>query len=262
MKIRFFRHFLTVLVVFCVSFSLFSQNPPATRDDQALKILEVAIGSLGAANSVNTVHDCVLTGTSESDSNPNLGREFTWTIAEDEFRFDVKSAKGTGFFVSGHGTPANMSNGKLSRVNYHVAKGNVPYYLPGLLLSREITNPSFGVTYVGLADIGGRQAAHVHLGDLSNKLASLVTPQEWYFDLSSGLPLRVEFRIPPNENAADFIKGTYDFSDFRSVGGMLTPFQISFSEGYLPLRVIHFNSVTFNVGVSQSVFDAPQGVNQ
>jgi hypothetical protein len=56
MKIRFFRHFLTVLVVFCVSFSLFSQNPPATRDDQALKILEVAIGSLGAANSVNTVH--------------------------------------------------------------------------------------------------------------------------------------------------------------------------------------------------------------
>jgi hypothetical protein len=153
-------------------------------------------------------------------------------------------------------------NGKVSRINYHVARGNFPYYLPGLLLSRELANPNFTVKFVGSANIDGRQAIQIHLSDGSEKLASLVTPQEWYFDLSSGLPLRVEFRIPLNENAAAFIKGSYDFSDFRTVSGMLTPFQISFSQERLPLRIISFNSVTFNTAVSPSVFDAPKGEGQ
>jgi hypothetical protein len=89
-----------------------------------------------------------------------------------------------------------------------------------------------------------------------------VTPQDWYFDLSSGLPLRVEFRIPANENAADLTKGSYEFSDFRLANGILTPFQVSFSQDRLPLRVISFESVTFNVGVPPSVFDVPKGVGQ
>jgi len=244
------------------SASPFYQPEPPTRDGGAIEIVQRAISSLGATNSLTAVQDCVLSGVSESDSNPDLREEFTWTTAGAEFRFEVNSAKGAGFFVSGHGTPANVHDGKVTRINYHVAKANLPYYLPGLVLSRELANPNFSVKYEGASTVGGRQAAHVHLGDASDKLASLVTPQEWYFDLSSGLPLRVEFRIPPNENAAAFIKGTYDFSDFRSVSGMLTPFQIAYTRERMRPRVITFNSVLFNAGISPSIFDAPQEAGQ
>jgi len=263
MKIRFLRRFLPVLFLFCNSTSLFSQNQlPVVRDSRALKIVQTAINNMGATNSTSVILDCAVTGASESDSNPEVQKNFTWTIAGDEFRFEVSSANGTDLFVSGHGTPANVSNGKVSAINYHVARANLPYYLPGLLLSRELANSNFTVKYVGTARAGGRQAVQVHLSDGSDKIASLVTPQEWYFDVSSGLPLRVEFHIPTNANAGDLTKGRFDFSDFRSVGGILTPFQISFSEEPLPHRVIRFNSVRFNVGVSPSVFDAPKEVGQ
>src|ERR1700722_4083084 len=216
-EIRFLRRFLPLLFFICSCGSLFSQNQPPVRDDHALKIVQTAINNMGAANSASAIRDCVLTGTSESDFALDSRREFTWTIAGDEFRYEVSGAKGTGFFISGHGTPSNTFNGKVTRINYHVARANLPYHLPGLLLSRELANPNYAVKYVGAAIVAGRRAAQVHLGDGSDKLASLVSPQDWYFDLGSGLPLRVEFRIPPNENAAAFIKGTYDFSDFRLV---------------------------------------------
>jgi hypothetical protein len=261
MQIRFLRRFLPLLLL-SGSVPLFSQAQPPVRDQQALKIVEAAINNLGATNSASTIQDCMLIGTSESDSDPSLRKEFTWTIAGNEFRFEVQSAKGNGFFVSGHGTPANTFNGKVSRINYHVARANLPYYLPGLLLSRELANPNFAVKYVGTANVSGRQTVQVHLSDGTDKIATLVTPQEWYFDLGSGLPLRVEFHIPANENAADFVKGTYDFSDYRSVNGMLTPFRVSFSQDPHPLRVITFNSVTFNVGVSPTLFDAPTGLGR
>jgi hypothetical protein len=261
MQIRFLRSFLPLLVL-SGSVSLFSQTQPPVRDQQALKIVEAAINNLGATNSASAIQDCVLIGTSESDSNPSLRKEFTWTIAGNEFRFEGTNAKGTGSFVSGHGSPANTFNGKVSRINYHVGRANLPYYLPGLLLSRELANPNFALKYIGPANVNGRQTVQVHLSDGTDKIATLVTPQEWYFDLGSGLPLRVEFHIPANENAADFVKGTYDFSDFRSVNGMLTPFRVSFSQEPQPLRVITFSSVTFNVGVAPSVFDAPKGVGQ
>ncbi len=262
MQIRFLRRFLPFVFFLYSSVSLFSQNKTPVRDDHALKIVQTAINNMGAASSASGVQDCVLTGISVADSNPDLRKDFTWTIAGDEFRFEVKSAKGTGLFVSGHGSPGRMSNGTFSRINYHVARANVPYYLPGLLLARELANPNFTVKYVGAVTTEGRRAAHIHLGDGSDKIAALVTPQEWYFDLNSGLPLRVEFHIPTNENAEDLFNGAYEFSDFRSVSGMLVPFQISFSQEHQPLRVISFNSVAFNVGVSPSVFDVPKGVGQ
>jgi hypothetical protein len=260
MQLRWLSRSLLLLVFSSVS--LFSQIQTPTRDQQALTIVQTAINNMGATNSASTIHDCVLTGTSDSDSNPDLRKNLTQTIAGEEFRFEMNSAKGSGFFVSGHGTPANSFNGKTTRINYHVARANLPFYLPGLLLSRELSNSNYSVKYVGVSTVGGRRAAQIHLSDGSDRVAVLVTPQEWYFDLSSGLPLSVEFHIPTNENAADITKGTYDFSDFRLVNGMLTPFQISFSQEHLPVRTISLNSVTFNAGVSPSIFDAPKGAAQ
>jgi outer membrane lipoprotein-sorting protein len=262
MRIRFLRRLRPFLVFFCSSICLFSENQPPVRDSHALKIVQIAINNMGAENGASTIQDCVVTGISESDFSSDLRKEFTWTMAGDEFRFEVNGAKGKDLFVSGHGTPTNSHNEKVSRINYHMARANLPYYLPGLLLSRELANPSFSVKYVGASSVGGYRVVQVHLSDGSDKIASLVTPQDWYFDLNSGMPLRVEFRIPSNDNAADFAVGTFDFSDFRMERGMLMPFQISFSQEELPVRLIIFSSVTFNVGVSPSIFDNTQAVDQ
>jgi hypothetical protein len=86
MQIRSLRRFLPLLLIFS-SVSLLSQSQPPARDRQALNIVQTAINNLGAVNSASAIQDCVLTGVSESDSSPALRKEFTWTIAGDEFRF-------------------------------------------------------------------------------------------------------------------------------------------------------------------------------
>lgn len=241
---------------------LISQNQAPTRDQQAMKIVQAAISNMGAVNSATAIQDCVLTGTSESDSNPDLRKEFTWTIAGNEFRFEVQSAKGTGFFVSGYGAPTNVLNGKVSTLQSYVGRANLPYYLPAFLLSKELANPNYSIQYIGGTTINGRQAIQVHLSDRSDQIASWISPQDWYFDANSTIPLRVEFRVPPNESLVKWVKGTYDFYDFRSVNGLLTPFQISFAMEHLPSQTIKFTSITFNVGVLKSIFDAPTEVGQ
>jgi hypothetical protein len=258
MKMGFVRRLLFLLFL-CGSISLFSQNQTPVRDDRALMIVQTAIVSMGAANSESVIQDCVLIGTNDSDSEKEPHKDFTWTIAGNEFRYDVTSAKGSGYFVSGHGKPANVSNGKVTAIREYVARASLPYYLPGLLLSRELASSNYSISYVGTASVNGRQAVQVHLSDGSDKIAALVTPQDWYFDLSTGIPLRVEFRIPPNENPKDFVIGTFDFSGFQTVSGMRIPFKISFFQEKHPLKRLRFKSVAFNVGVSASIFDAPEG---
>jgi len=73
----------------------------------------------------------------------------------------------------------------------------------------------------------------------------LFTPQDWYFDSMTGLPLRVEFQIPTSENANDSLPASMDFSNFQTVTGVLVPFQLRITEGPVIL-VSTVTSATFN----------------
>jgi hypothetical protein len=93
-------------------------------------------------------------------------------------------------------------------------------------------------------------------------VGSLVTPHEWYFDATTFVPLEVRLRLPPNENASDYLNGTLDFWQFQSVDGLSVPSQITLSRANGPTKSISVNSVTFDSGVPQSMFDPPPGGGQ
>lgn len=71
-----------------------------------------------------------------------------------------------------------------------------------------------------------------------------------YFDAASNLPVREE--IP----AGDSVK-VFDFSDFRVIGGVQTPFKINLKNGE-EMYEIKLDSVTFNPQIAQSDFDFPK----
>jgi hypothetical protein len=112
-----------------------------------------------------------------------------------------------------------------------------------------------------VVQLNGTGAVQVHISDDSDPMGTLVTAQEWYFDPVSFLPLRVQYREPSNENAADYANAIFDMSQFTPFNGVLVPTTISYSNS-VANETITIGAVTFNSGVSQSVFDPPQGGKQ
>jgi hypothetical protein len=231
------------------------------RDASAISTLQSAITALGGATLLGSIQDCILTGSVlYSDGST---KNFNWTIAGVEFRRELDSPNGgSSVFYSGHGSPASIRNGITSAVNYHVARASLPLYLPPYVLFQELNNSANTLKYVGGAQFNGQNVIQVHISDDSDPVGTMVTPQEWYFDPVSFLPIAVQFREPSNENAADYENATYTFSPFVLTNGVLLPTAISYSDDNSPNRTITISSVTFNSGVSQTVFNPPQGGGQ
>jgi len=249
-----------VLVVGLGAMASAVANSPE-RDPAAISTLQSAITALGGSNALAAIQDCILTGSIlHSDG---TSKDFKWTIAGSEFRQELASANdGTNIFLSGHGSPAWVVNGSTLALNYYVARANPPRYLPAYVLFQELNNSVFTLKYIGAVQLNGRNVLQVHISDDSDALGTLVTPQEWYFDPVSFLPLRVQFREPPNENASNYVNAAFDMSQYVPFSGVLVPSTILYSQDNAANETITIGTVTFNSGVSPSVFDAPQGGGQ
>jgi hypothetical protein len=244
---------LVVMVGLVVTTSA-AQNPE--RDSSAISTLQSAITALGGSNVIAGIQDCILTGSILNQNGTNT--KFTWTTSGSEFRIETTARNGgTNVFVSGHGSPAWIMNGNTSALNYYMARANLPFYLPPYVLLQELQNPIYTLRYIGAVQVNGTSVIQIHISDDSDPVGTLVTPQEWYFDSVSFLPVRVQVREPANESAANYGTATYDMSQFVPVNGVMVPYKISYSNDTTN-EVLSIGTVTFNSGVSQSIFDPPQ----
>ncbi len=252
-----------VVLVFIMGMSVFANAATHVpeRDSAAISTLQNAITALGGANVIGSIQDCILTGSFQYSDGST--KNFNWTIAGVEFRRELDFPNGgTSVFYSGHGSPAWTRNGTTSGLHYHVARANAPLYLPPYVLFQELNNSVYTLKYVGTVQLNGKNAVQVHISDDSDALGTLVTPQEWYFDPVSFLPLEVQFRQPSNENAADYTNAVFAFAPFAAVSGILVPTTITYSQDNAPNMMITIGSVTLDSGVSQNVFNPPQGGGQ
>jgi hypothetical protein len=255
---------LTIVLTlsFTVPSGAVSTTPVPIRDAAAISTLQSSIAAMGGSSVAATIQDWTVTGTLAGTVSTQAAKTFTWTGAGTEFRVEVDSGSTTNVFVSGYGTPGRISNGTSSAINYHVARAALPFYLPAFLLQQHLNNTVLTLKYVGATTVNGLAAVQVHVSDDSDAVGSLVTPQEWYFDPVSFLPIHVDFRLPTNENANDYSPASFDFANTQLINGMLVPYQISYSKDGALFETFTVSSVVFNSGVPPVTFDPPQGVSQ
>lgn len=247
-----------LLALITTSWLANAQGGPV-RDASAIAVLQNSVSAMGGLSTWQTIQDWTITGTISVSGSSQAASNFTWIGAGTEFRMETDTSSTTKLFLSGHGSPARISNGSVNPINYHVARANPPLYLPGVRVMQELNNRQLTLHYVGAATVHGVTAVQIHVSDDSDAGGSLVTPHEWYFDATTFLPLQVQFRLPANENAAQYTSGSFDFWQFQTVNGMLVPSQLSVSQDYAPTKLFAVGSVAFNSGVPQFEFDPPQG---
>ena len=260
----------TIAILLCLivvaSAHSFTQNPPAPsqgdaptqpiREAAALQIIRTALSSLGGGSAIPS--DWIIQGASQSTGTTRPPTTFVWKGSGEEFRVELQGPSYSRVFVSGHGAPVVRENDKTSGVPYHVARAHRPFYLPAIVLWAEINDPNLTVRAGTPTPVSGVAALHVRISDESDEVGSWVTPQDWYFDPATSLPLRVKYRIPSPRNAKDFDEVTVDFGDFRPTAAMMLPYRLVYSvEGHSLTATI--SSATFNTGLPAPEFDLSAG---
>ena len=248
-----------------------SQQPPQTngveRDPQAISVIQQSIISMGGAKVIAQVQTVIAQGSIEAF--PGTAGPTGSVVIEDqfstqvhEFRDSFRSGSLTQDFTSGHGSPGVVSNGHGKRFSQHMANFRLPVHLPMLILAAALANPNCNITLAGQTTVSGQRAVQVHLHVDTDVLQQTLSIQDWYFDPTTGLPLRVEYRLPDASNTLFFVNATSDFSDFRPVQGILFPFQtLSYQDGK-PKNVLLISSVALNQSIVSTDFDPPVAVAQ
>lgn len=253
---------------FCALFlALFILLPPSAlaqrnpvRDASALTVMQNSITAMGGSLGWSAVEDWTISG-AESVNNSPKGT-FTWIGAGLEFCHTTQTANYTNQYLSGHGSPASIANGATSPLNVFISRASPPFYLPGVRLTQELANSGLTIQYIGSSITHGVPSIQIHVSDDTDTIGALVTPHDWFFDAVTLLPLQVQQRIPPNQNASDYVNSTLDFWQYQTVTGLSVPAQMSSAVDGDTTTSFSLDSVIFNSGVSPSTFDLPTGGGQ
>jgi hypothetical protein len=102
----------------------------------------------------------------------------------------------------------------------------------------------------------------VAISRYSQRIATQGTLQYWYFDIATGLPLKVEYLLP-TENAGElFAKITTLYSGFAPTSGVLMPMSTQ-TEIASTVRIsCTTDNIKVNQGYPSSVFDLLAGGSQ
>jgi hypothetical protein len=144
----------------------------------------------------------------------------------------------------------------------HLLRSTLAFQVPGVVLLAELNNPHYSFNFIGLETLNGAQVIHIKAVDDSDEIGSLVTPQEWYFDSSSYLPLRVVHRIPDLANPFSYVDGIIDYSAYTTMAGIFVPLRMSVVVDGSSPRTVQISSVQFNTGLSLGTFDVVGGGTQ
>lgn len=237
------------------------------RDPQAVAVVQNAIGAMGGALG-GQLQNAQVQGTLAPAAGLTVpsGR-FTWTDdfsgATYEFRHEVEAPDSTRVVVSGHGSPAFQKGSTSVRaLRSHITYTTLPYYIPIVVLARALADSRYSVRFVGQASVSGRPAAEVSLKVDAGVLENALSEQKWFFDSATGLPLRVEYRLPSTVYELQSIPAVMELSDYRMVGGVTVPFTITSYEDGAAVATATISSVAFNVAVASSDFDLSAGGGQ
>ena len=214
---------LRFAIVVCATLPAFSQatNPSqVVRDPQAQLVTQRALNALGGTGLFSQFGGAVALVQRANVANAKpLKFEDGWNSSSHEFR---RESPGGSVLVSNHGKGRLKHTNGTSDLPPHVSYGIAPYYLPGAVLYADLKDPQVGFKYVGAESVGGSNAVHVQIWNSSGVLQNRQSVQDWYFDLETGLPLKVGHRIAVMYDGAKFIPVTTEYRNFQQISGVFT----------------------------------------
>lgn len=233
---------------------------PPERDPAALSEVQASLAALGGLASIQQVQTCALNLQIDGSPGNHSSGPLILTISGSEFRSDFQGPSGTVTISTGNGKPFRLANGKSAQSPSYVTRA---WFWPTLVaseLARELEDPHYAFTSASNTTIGSESVVVVETVSQATDLDAIVTPQKWYFDPATNLPLRVEYRLPDTLHPDRFQTGAVDLSKYQAVGSVVYPFVSTVSISGREDEVQSVTSIQQNISIPSSEFStgAPQ----
>jgi hypothetical protein len=260
---------LSLFLLAASSVFLVGQQTTPQRDPAALTTISTALTAMGLPLNASQINTIALTGSvSPASGSQDPAGTFTSVVQLGTNGYEVRnefvSNGNQSLFVSNHGSPGFVVGGTYAQMmSGHVTMITAPSQLPMLELIRALSSSNYAVSQAAPSTVDGVAAVHVHISDETDYVSHAVTQQEWFFNPSTGLPLRWQFGVPDTFNAEHTVwPGSKDFSSYQQMDGILLPTQILYSRGGNPASITTITSLQMNAPSTSSQFDLPPGVTQ
>jgi hypothetical protein len=228
----------------------------------ATMVLTNALTAMGGQIAWSQIVDTTVTGNCTSTSTKANGTEsgmpFRWITAKEEFRYESGTAGQISALLSGHGKPIDAGlTGALS-LSYETAALLKPFHLPGLVLFTVLNDPQYRASVIGQETVSGNSTIHLRVVHRLARGPESGSSQDWWFDPSTNLPLKVTY-MAPGQTVQAYMPITYSFSQWSTeAGGLIVPHQLEESmELDTSLATCAVLAFKTNTQPNASLFDAP-----
>lgn len=149
-------------------------------------------------------------------------------------------------------------------IPFHNLQTDSSWFFPAMTLTRLVNAQGLVATYVDQETLNGESVYHVTVSQPPSAASTTaptffqhLTQMDLYLDTTTLLPAALAYSTHADADASLNIPVQILFSNYQTVSGVKTPFQIQeFLNGSLLLN-IQLQSATLNSGISASAFGTP-----
>jgi hypothetical protein len=257
--------FVSAFLLPSVLFAQVSAPAPATQDTQAVSVLNQALGAAGGATAHRAVNDYTASGTITYHDNPDVQGTVKITAQNSiAIRLDATLPTGVRSWAVHDGVATTKhQDGKLSVAanQPNVPSSDAfPYQTPLFpssiafpyhQLTVALANPSFSISYRGIAQVDGHSVhdIDVQLGSAGGSdPMSEYHSREFFIDTTTFQIVMTQDLVPKN------VVHKIHYSNYSAVSGVLVPFTLAEDLGGQPIWSIQLSQMTFNSGLQDSAF--------
>jgi len=238
--------------------ALAQQTTTVNRDPQALVILAKALAVATTQNSVSLPQDSVAQGTITFVN----GTTATLRIEHKgsrNLRQDIVFSDHQVSYVTKGGQGYSVREGKKTSLPLWVTQFHYPEHIPAISQMADFLLPNMNLTYLGQVKVSGLPAYHIMFmlvptDDTPSNVVAQISEFHVFVDVQTSLVTKTQSYIFSPEAIENRSSAEMYYSDYRSVNGLLVPFQSSRYIAGEKYCDITFSTVNINVGLTDTDF--------
>ncbi len=233
------------------------------RDPQAVAGLKQAVTVMGGSVPGDSTATGTVTITAGSDT--EVGTIKILTRGSSQTLEQITTASGTTQTVYSNAV-ANDSNHIATKTKYslELAASSQSALFPLPLLSAILSSSDSAFQYIGLENIDGAGCHHLRVWNTYSsqpdlQYLSLFSYREIWINAATGLPAKIAYSMRAASGAEPSTAVEISYSKYQSSAGVQFPFQVSKSLNGTPWMTITISSISFNNGLTDSIFSTLWG---
>jgi len=233
-----------------------AQAPSAARRDQtAVQTVTQALNAMGGLAAWSQVTDATVKGQFQSPASSDTHERVTWKSRGMSIRYEYSSPDGKSVAVVDQGKGHRQdSTGNVTEMDHRVSLTLFPAHLPGVALLSLLNSPDRSLSVVPAT---GSESNTIHVRSekqMAKPGFSRITRQDWYFDLTTGLPIRVEFYLPDLKNQRFDGTATVTYTRWQTASSIQIPQTMQILYDGVLQSTVSLGAPSFNQGLSVSDF--------